>query len=339
MATFIERKNAQGEIIGYQVKIRHAGLAPQSKTFTKKADAKRWAEKIETEIRDRVFVSRREADRKTLSDMAQRYLEEITPTHRGADQEAIRIKALKRYSICRNSMSALTVEDFAKWRDDRLAEVSSGTVIRELNLWHAIIEMARREWGVNIPINPVSLIRRPKPPPPCDRRIKSKDEEARLLAACDEDGNKLLGPIVRLAIETAMRQKELCELRWKDVDLEKGVATVRGPKNGDPFRGVPLSKKAIQVLKGMKKGLDEDDLKGLVFPIDQNVLKMRFRRVCARAEIEGLRFHDLRHEATSRFFEKGLDTMEVVKITGHKTMHMAMRYTHLMAERLREKLG
>ncbi|MBI5121420.1 MAG: site-specific integrase [Rhodospirillales bacterium] len=339
MATFIERKNAQGEIIGYQVKIRHSGLAPQSKTFTKKADAKRWAEKIETEIKDRVFVSRKEADRKTLGDMAQRYLEEITPTHKGADQEAIRIKALKRYSICRNSMSALTVDDFAKWRDGRLAEVSAGTVIRELNLWHAIIETARREWGVNIPNNPVSLIRRPKPPPPCDRRINSKDEEASLLAACDEDDNKLLGPIVRIAIETAMRQGELCNLLWKDVNLERGTLTLRGQKNGDPFRGVPLSTTAIRVLEELKEGLDEDDLKGLVFPIDQNVLKMRFRRVCKRANIEGLRFHDLRHEATSRLFEKGYETMEVVKITGHKTMHMAMRYTHLLAERLREKLG
>lgn len=64
-----------------------------------------------------------------------------------------------------------------------------------------------------------------------------------------------------------------------------------------------------------------------------------FGSLCKAAKIEGLLFHDLRHEATSRFFERGLDMMEVATITGHKTLHMLKRYTHLRAEDLAKKLG
>ncbi len=64
-----------------------------------------------------------------------------------------------------------------------------------------------------------------------------------------------------------------------------------------------------------------------------------FERVCRKAGIKGLRFHDLRHEATSRLFEKGLNTMEAAAVTGHKTLVMLKRYTHLRAEDLAEKLG
>ncbi|MGB5614379.1 MAG: tyrosine-type recombinase/integrase [Sedimenticolaceae bacterium] len=62
------------------------------------------------------------------------------------------------------------------------------------------------------------------------------------------------------------------------------------------------------------------------------------RAIC-RAGIEDLRFHDLRHEATTRLFEKGLNIMEVASITGHKDLHMLRRYTHLKAEDLARKLG
>ena len=62
-------------------------------------------------------------------------------------------------------------------------------------------------------------------------------------------------------------------------------------------------------------------------------------RAIRRAVIENLRFHDLRHEATTRLFEKGLNIMEVASITGHKDLRMLRRYTHLKAEDLARKLG
>ena len=78
---------------------------------------------------------------------------------------------------------------------------------------------------------------------------------------------------------------------------------------------------------------------GKVFPLSPVALRGLWNRVCKRARIADLRFHDLRHEATSRFFEKGLNVMEVAAITGYKDLRMLQRYTHLRAEDLAKKLG
>ena len=102
-------------------------------------------------------------------------------------------------------------------------------------------------------------------------------------------------------------------------------------KNGDS-RTVPLSTKAVEVLKRQSKHSD------FLFQIRGDSVGKAFRRIRDRANIIDLRFHDLRHEATSRFFELGLPIMEVSAITGHKDLRMLKRYTHLRAEDLAKKL-
>ena len=78
---------------------------------------------------------------------------------------------------------------------------------------------------------------------------------------------------------------------------------------------------------------------GVVWGMRPDSISQAFERVCAATGIEGLTFHDLRHEATSRLFEKGLNPMQVAAITGHKTLQMLKRYTHLRAEDLVGRLG
>jgi len=78
----------------------------------------------------------------------------------------------------------------------------------------------------------------------------------------------------------------------------------------------------------------------MLFPdAGASTVSHKFRPLCRAAEIDGLRFHDLRHEATSRLFELALNPMEIAAITGHKTLVMLKRYTHLRAEDLAQKLG
>ena len=77
----------------------------------------------------------------------------------------------------------------------------------------------------------------------------------------------------------------------------------------------------------------------MVFPLLCEALKSAWRRACSRAGIIDLRFLDLRHEATSRLFEKSLNMIEVAAITGHKDLRMLQRYTHLRAKDLALKLG
>lgn len=338
MATIFERKNDQGQVIGYQVKVRRRGYPSQSKTFDRKTDADRWARKIEREMDDGEFVDRTSAHQTTLADLIDKYLEEVTPGHKGAVQERLRLEQMRRYRLAQHAAAKVKNTDFTDWRDERLKEVSAGTVIRELNSWHAIIEHGRKEWGINLPENPVHLVKRPKADPARERRLEPTDadgetEEDWLLAACDSGRDTWMGAIVRLAVETAMRQGEILGLKWDDIDLRKSVALLRDTKNGDR-RVVPMSNRARKVLEGLPRHMS-----GLVFPIDQNAFKMRFRRCCDRAGLIGLRFHDLRHEATSRLFEKGLDMMEVAAITGHKSLSMLKRYTHLHAPTLAKKLG
>ena len=104
-------------------------------------------------------------------------------------------------------------------------------------------------------------------------------------------------------------------------------------KNGSS-RNVPLSLDAISILNDLARSFD-----GRVFPISNTSLRGLWNRACRRAGITDLHFHDLRHEATSRFFEKGLNVMEVSAITGHKDLRMLKRYTHLRAEDLVGRLG
>jgi integrase len=106
-------------------------------------------------------------------------------------------------------------------------------------------------------------------------------------------------------------------------------------KNGEARR-VPLSTGALAVLReaGQVRALD-----GRVFPIPPQSLAHAWSAACARAGVDDLHFHDLRHEAVSRLFERGLSMMEVASISGHKTLSMLQRYTHLRAEDLSAKMG
>lgn len=122
-------------------------------------------------------------------------------------------------------------------------------------------------------------------------------------------------------------------LQWSDIDLKKHTAHLPKTKNGDA-RTVPLSSRAIQVLQELPRLLD-----GRAFGTTYEGIHQGFVRAWKRAGIEDLRFHDLRHEATSRFFEKGLREMQVAAIIGHKTLQMLKRYNHLKAEDLAKLLG
>jgi integrase len=137
-----------------------------------------------------------------------------------------------------------------------------------------------------------------------------------------------------LAVETAMRRGELLSLRWENVDLKFGVAHLPLTKNGDS-RDVPLSRRAVQTLKAIQAAGVKDQR---VFPMSGNAVRLAFEHLRARAGLLDFRFHDLRHEAISRLFEKGLNIAEVGAISGHRDLKMLQRYTHLRAADLAARL-
>lgn len=327
MASFRKRGPYQ-----WQAQIRKRGQPLQSKTFETRAAAETWARAIEVEMDKGVFVSRAEAETTTLKELLKRYLEEVTPHKKGAAPEANRIRAFMRHPLARRFVAGIRGVDIASYRDERLRVVSSGTVKRDLSILGHLFEVARREWGIQIH-NPVRDIKLPANGRPRDRRLLD-DEEWKLIAACRKARNPWLLPIVQLAIETAMRRGELLSLRWKHIDLRRRTAHLPDTKNGES-RTVPLSTTAADILDALPRGV-----RGEVFPgVTPEAVKLAYIRAVRRAGIENLTFHDLRHEATTRLFEKGLNIMEVASITGHKDLRMLRRYTHLRAQDLARKLG
>ena len=352
MASITARKDRDSLTIGWQVRVRKKGYPLQVKTFDKKAQAQAWARQIETEMDRGIWQDRGEAERTTVNDLLDRYAREILPTKRGdASKVMSYIRALQT-GLGKKSLSALSAKDVAEYRDARLSTgLKTQTVRHDLALLSRAIKQGMMEWGIALPAgNPVLNVRMPAPSKPRDRRLIG-DEEARLLKACGESGNLWLLPAVRLAMETAMRIGEIVEsfgkkdpvtgirpqlttgMLWKHVDLGKRTAFLPETKN-DEVRTVPLSSTAVEVLKGLPRSLD-----GKVFGTTYDGIRQAYERACKRAGIENLRFHDLRHEAASRLFEKGLNPMQVAAITGHKTLQMLKRYTHLRAEDLAKLLG
>ena len=327
MATFRKRGAYQ-----WQAQVRKKGQPLQTKTFETRALAEQWARVIEVEIDKGVFVSRAEAESTTLKELLERYLAEVTPLKKGAASETNRVRALIRLPLARRYIAGIRGVDIARYRDERLRKVTPSTAKRDLVLLGHVFEVARKEWGIHVH-NPVRDIRLPADNRPRDRRLQD-GEEARLLTACEQARNPWLLPIVQLALETAMRQGELIRLRWEHIDLNRRTAHLPDTKNGES-RTVPLSTTAIRVLRALPRSLH-----GQAFPgVTTEAIKRAYIRAVRRSSIEDLRFHDLRHEATTRLFEKGLNIMEVASITGHKDLRMLRRYTHLKAEDLAIKLG
>ncbi len=332
MASF--RKRGSGQ---WQAQVRKKGYPTQTKSFRTRAAATQWVRSIEYEMDQGLFVSRNEAETTTVGELLDRYLIEYTADKKGAGPEACRIRMLLRHPLAKRFIASVRGLDMARYRDERLKKVSADSVRRELTILSQLFEVSRKEWGIFVH-NPVREIKLPKKGKARDRRLQyaengSDSEESRLFAACRRCRNPYLLPIVRFALETAMRQGEIVGLRWLHVDMARRTAFLPDTKNGQP-RTVPLSSVAVEVLKALPRSIH-----GEVFPgVTTEAVKQAFIRATHRAQIEDLHFHDLRHEATTRLFERGLNIIEVSSITGHKDLQMLRRYTHLRAEDLAKKL-
>ena len=189
------------------------------------------------------------------------------------------------------------------------------------------------EWGLMLSSNPVDRVKMPPSSPSRNRRLEVGEFE-RLEEASKLTKNPHIWPVIVFAIETGMRRGEILGLQWEHVDLDRRIAYLPLTKNGTS-REVPLSTKAAQVLTAQRQRNDTPS----PFHVTPNGFRLEWDRLRSRAGQSDLRFHDLRHEAISRFFELGLNIPEVAVISGHKDPRMLFRYTHLKAEHLIQKLA
>lgn len=334
----------------WEAQVRKKGFPTQTKTFEYRKDAEDWAHGLEVEMRRGLFLPRREAEKTTLEELAIRFENEFALHHYRGQAWKYKLAQL-RSKLGKYALATLTPKLVGKYRDDRLNEpdsrykrdlenaprVAPATVKGELDLLSKLLDVATKEFGISLPHgNPISGVRKPSGAGSRERRLIG-DEAKRLLAECESSKNTWLLPAVHLAIETAMRQGELLQLAWTDVDFKRRLVLLRDPKkikNGEP-RAVPLSSAALEVLHSLPRSIS-----GKIIATNRTTLYKAFERACERAEIEDLTFHDLRHEALSRLAERGdFSTLELAAISGHKTLQMLKRYTHLQATNLAKKLG
>lgn len=313
----------------YQVQVRVRGFPLQSRTFSQRSDAERWAKATELAL-ERVPVGDHRRLKDSLSVILERYLREISPAKRGYERERGRIHRLIRDPISANSLSALTPQLLAQFRDRRLRSGPRACAYDLVIIRHAL-NLAFREWGYPLGSNPVDKVSKPKTAPARERRLSGEEYE-RLELATKRGKVRYLWPLINLAIETGMRAGELMALKWCDINWERRTAFLPTTKNGLP-RTVPLSARAIKWLTALSNSGEN------VVPASRVAVRQAWDRLLRRASIEDLRFHDLRHEAVSRLFEMGLSVPEVALVSGHKDYRMLARYTHLRAEDVAAKLA
>ena len=357
MATIVQRGGC------WQAKVRRKGAPTISRTFDLKADAEAWARETEREFqRGNIAALRNDAARVTIAEVADRYLAAVVPLKR--DHSAATHTRMAKTRFGAFFLGSVRSIDVAAWRDQQIAAgYSPQSVIHQLNALSALFSYAEKEMSIALPAgNPVKAIRKPAQPKARDRRLRAGELDY-LLSAADKSRAMGVREVLLLAVETSMRMGELFSLRWEHIKINNGkgkksatgTAHLVDTKNGES-RTVALSSIAVAALLALPRRID-----GKVFSWKPNHENGSFEKVwqrtlaralaayladCAAARkkpdpafLTDLRFHDLRHEATSRLFEKGLGVMEVASMTGHKSLAMLKRYTHIEAEKLAKKLG
>jgi len=309
----------------WNAQVRISGWRSFTKTFKTKLDATEWVVNFEKELRSKP-IPEKDVKSLKLKDLFNKYKLETLPKLKSYKIVCYKLDVLSRSWLGEIKVVNLTKGHLEQFCKDRKLVVKDGTIKSELMLVKRIFRVASDRWNYGIPFDAFHGIELPSTHKPRTRRAL-QEELSTLISNTDKQRNKYISTIIQFAVETGMRRLEILKLKWNDVNLETGIASLYDTKNGDD-RHIPLTKTAIQLLSNLTQSSE------FVFPISANCLRLAWERCRNKSNIKGLRFHDLRHEAVSRFFEMGLSVPEVALISGHKDVRQLFRYTHLKPESL-----
>jgi len=350
--------------IKYRVEVRIKGFPPQTARFDRLTDAKKWAQDTESAIRQRRYFKTAEAQRHTVADMVDRYLKSETKDLKTADERKQHL-LFWREKIGSYVLADVTADLIGTVRDqlanepiittrkvkERLApeegkrrgkviekvvetrrQRNGATVNRYLAAFSHCLSVATNEWEW-LEVSPMPKVKKLKE---ARGRVRflDDDERARLLAACQENKNPYLYAICILALSTGMRQSEIMNLTWADIDFSNRRIILEETKNGER-RAAPLVGKAYELLEELRKSKVRRIDTNLVFPGIQAMnrgpasIRTAFLFAVKKAKIENFKFHDLRHSAASYLAMNGATLAEIAAVLGHKTLAMVKRYAHL----------
>jgi len=343
VASIRKRTNKDGTA-SYRVDVRLKGFPPQRATFSRLTYAKKWAGQTEAAIREGRYFKTTEARKHTVADAIDRYKESVLPAKKDSKKQEAQLDwwadEIGPYTLA-DATPALIGEARDKLSQDR----APATVVRYLAALSHVFTVAVNEWGW-LESNPVQKVRKPKEPRGRVRFLSDDEtgpngeviegERTRLLKACKESKNPHLHTIVVLALSTGMRQGEILNLRWSDIDLERGRVILHETKNGER-RLVPLLGHAQELLKAKDQArrdakvrrIDTDRLFPGRNPKKPVFIRAPWMEAVKAAGIDDLKFHDLRHSAASYMLMSGASLGEIAELLGHKTLQMVKRYSHL----------
>jgi len=318
MSTIRKRKGK------WQVMIRRKFAKQIIKTFVYEIDVRKYARETEAQIDKGFLVTYEEAQKTKLSELLERYRNEITSKKKSAVVEDYKIKYLQTLPVCDNYLISITPTKIAKLRDSLLADRKPGTVCKYLAFISNCWNVARKEWGINLPDNPVSMIRKPIVKDRRDR-ILTLEEYEKLLHACSLSKLYSMKGMVIFAYTTGARYGEILKLQKKDVDFIKRTAILRDTKN-DEDRVLPLTEEAMKVLKEQPLTTS-----GHFFQASNDKFKHYWNKAKLIAGVENFRFHDLRACALTNFFlpPYNFSIPMVAKISGHKSWKELERYERM----------
>lgn len=348
----IKTRTVSDGTLRYTAEIRLKGNAPQTATFKRLTDARKWIQNTESAIREGRHFKTSEAKKHTLSDAIDRYLLDILPVKFKPNERRIRLPILNwwrsQIGYCR--LSDLSAKDFAACRDTLVKVGGNGgkplaaaTIKRHFVSIGHVLKISHLEWRW-LEYNPLkdAIIELPALPRGIVRFL-DKEEFERLAIACRDSQNPLLFPAFILSVSTGMRQSETMNLYWKEpvpppkntawgvVNLHESCIILHQTKNGRRRR-VPLVGDALAELQNLSKMSIKDSL--LVFPSQTHPdkpieLKKSWATALKKAEVENFRWHDLRHTAASYLAQSGAGLIDIAAILGHSTLDMVQRYAHL----------
>lgn len=341
----IEKRVSRSGAVSYRVKIRRKGFETLSATFDKWQQADDWAIRKEAELREQRHLGEAVAARTTVNQLIDRYLEVELPRKRSNTafirlalewwrDEVGHLKLTEvtpsKLAYCRDKLSALPkrAHKFSPAADPGTTK-SASTVRQYMAALSHAFTLAVTDWGWMVN-NPMSKVRKPDLPPPRVRFL-DEDERKRLLRACKESDCGFLYVVVVIALSTGARYGEIMNLRWRDIDLARGIARLEHTKNRER-RALPLTHHALELIEDMN-GKVQPEGSDLLFPRadGQKPIELRghWYKALEAAGIEDFRFHDLRHSAASYLAMNGATLAEIAEVLGHKTLQMVKRYAHL----------
>lgn len=358
MATIQKRTGRDGKT-SYRAQVRLKGYAPESASFERLTDAKKWAQKIEADMRaGRHFGhSRRHTFAELLDEYEPHAKKELTRFH---DRKA-HLDYWRRV-FGAELLDALTPARINKEKDTLLAgqtnrrDPATGALATRtgatVKAYLAALSAAL-SYGVKnlqwLERNTCANVKKPK----ADNgrvRFLSDEERERLLDACRQSANKDLYLAVTLALTTGARQSEIMSLCWDHIDFARRVIQLTETKNGDK-RAIPLVGAPATLLQ--HRYADRLYNENRIFPptarakkADRLDLRAPWEAAVKKAGILDFRWHDLRHTAASYLVMNGVSLVEVAKILGHRTLQMVARYAHLSeghiamtGQKLADRLG